>query len=165
MANNGTTWPTGIVGVAGNMAIDTSVGPVPRLNVAVTFCPEAGIVNEHVAVVLPAHGALHPVNVDPVAAAAVSVTAVPEARFTAQPVLEPVVQVIPFPVTAPAPVPAVATVSGNVVTVPLNVAVTACARFMVTVHVPVVFVHAPLQPAKVEPVAGVAVNVTGVPEA
>jgi len=109
--------------------------------------------------------ALHPANVDPVAGAAVSVTAVPAARFTAQPVLEPLVQVIPFPVTMPVPVPAVTTVSGNVVTAPLNVAVTFCACVIVTGQVPVAFVHAPLQPAKVEPVAGVAVNVPGVPEA
>jgi hypothetical protein len=71
--------------------------------------------------------ALHPANVDPVAGAAVSVIAVPEARFTVQPVIEPLVQLIPLPVTVPVPVPPVATVSGNVVTVPLNVAVTACA--------------------------------------
>ena len=47
----------------------------------------------------------------------------------------------------------------------LNVAVTLCAALSVTAHVPVAFVHAPLQPANVLPVAGVAVSVTTVPDA
>lgn len=42
-----------------------------------------------------------------------------------------------------------------------KVPVTLRAASMVTVHVPMP-VHAPLQPAKLEPVAGAAVNVTGV---
>ncbi len=41
----------------------------------------------------------------------------------------------------------------------MNVAVTALAAFMVTVHEPVP-VHAPLHPAKADPAAGVAVSVT-----
>jgi hypothetical protein len=44
----------------------------------------------------------------------------------------------------------------------LNVAVTLLACVTVTVQVPVPL-HAPLQPVKVDPVAGVAVNVTFVP--
>jgi hypothetical protein len=46
----------------------------------------------------------------------------------------------------------------------LNVAVTACAAFIVTVQVPVP-VQLPLQPVNVEPPAGVAVSVTCCPTA
>src|SRR4051812_29422604 len=58
-------------------------------------------------------------------------------------------QLIGPPVTVPLPVPARMTVSGNVSSV--NVAVTLLAMSIVTVHGPVP-VHAPLQPANVEPV-------------
>ena len=44
----------------------------------------------------------------------------------------------------------------------VKLAVTDCAALIVTVQMPVP-VHAPLQPPKVEPAAGVAVRVTGVP--
>src|SRR5437867_12588109 len=44
-----------------------------------------------------------------------------------------------------------------------NVAVTACAEPIVTAHEPPV--HAPLQPVRRDPPAGVAVSVTTVPEA
>jgi hypothetical protein len=47
----------------------------------------------------------------------------------------------------------------------LNVAVTDCAALIVTAHVAAVPLHPPpLQPANVEPLLGVSVNVTGVPE-
>ena len=45
----------------------------------------------------------------------------------------------------------------------INIAVTLCAWLMVTTHVPLVAVHAPLQPAKREPLLGVALSVTIVP--
>jgi hypothetical protein len=66
-------------------------------------------------------------------------------------------------VTVPVPVPARATVSANVVAWLVNVAVTERACVIDTVQVPVVLVHAPVQPEKVEPDAGVAVNVTELP--
>jgi hypothetical protein len=59
-------------------------------------------------------------------------------------------------------VPAVVTVSAYVAAVLAYVAVTDWAALIVTEQVPVP-VHAPLQPVKVEPVAGVAVSVTAVP--
>ena len=63
-------------------------------------------------------------------------------------------------VTVPLPVPALLTVSAKVWAV--KVAVTGRAALMVTEQVVAVPVHAPLQPLKVEPAAGVAVNVTAV---
>ncbi len=45
----------------------------------------------------------------------------------------------------------------------MNVAVTPCAVFMVTLQVALVPLQAPLQPLKVEPVPGVSVRVTEVP--
>jgi hypothetical protein len=69
-----------------------------------------------------------------------------------------------LPETVPAPVPDLLTVSVYWVTVTtLNVAVTFCAEFIVTVHVADVPVHAPLHPANVDPAAGVAVSTTDVP--
>ena len=66
-------------------------------------------------------------------------------------------------VTVPEPDPASLTINANVCVLVLNVAVTFCTWLIVTVHVPVAFVQAPLQPAKFDPLAGVAVNVTEVP--
>ena len=63
-------------------------------------------------------------------------------------------------VTAPLPVPALPTVSAKVWAV--KVAVTERAALMVTEQEVAVPVHAPLQPLKVEPAAGVAVSVTAV---
>ena len=76
----------------------------------------------------------------------------------------PTVQLIPagLEVTVPLPVPVGITVKTGVVAASVpNVAVTPVAAFTVTVQVPVPL-HAPLQPAKDEPEAGVAVKVTGV---
>jgi hypothetical protein len=64
-------------------------------------------------------------------------------------------------VTVPVPVPAFVTLSANV-DAPLKVAVTARAAVIETVQVDVP-VHAPLQPANVEPLAAAAVSVTDVP--
>jgi hypothetical protein len=65
--------------------------------------------------------------------------------------------------TLPPPVPALLTLRpmGDA----LNVAVTVAVEVTVTVQVPVPAQPPPLQPAKVEPVAGVAVRVTTVPPA
>ena len=104
----------GCVGFAGVTAIDFSVGPV-AVNVAVTICAVDGMVKPHVVVEL-SQMALQLVNVDPVAGAAVRVTCVPAATFVVQPLLEPVVQLIPLPVTVPVPVPAVCTVNIDVTT-------------------------------------------------
>jgi hypothetical protein len=65
-------------------------------------------------------------------------------------------------VTVPFPVPPLVTVKVYELATTLKVAVTDLAAFIVTVHVPVP-VQAPLQPAKVEPDAAVAVSVTEVP--
>src|SRR6185295_15531596 len=68
-------------------------------------------------------------------------------------------------VTLPTPVPARVTVAANVgVPAVLNVAVTLRACVIATVQPPVP-VHAPLQPANVEPLAAAAVSVTDAPEA
>jgi hypothetical protein len=64
-------------------------------------------------------------------------------------------------VTVPAPVPAFVTLSAKVDEL-LNVAVTVRAAVIEVVQAPVP-VHAPLQPAKVEPLAATAVSVTDVP--
>ena len=130
---------------------------VITLNDAVTLFA-ASIVTVHVGVT-PLHAPLHPPNVLPVLVVAVSVTVVPAASVAEQlpgqsmpPTLD---------ATAPDPVPATATVSGNVAG-GANVAVTLCAAVIVTTHGPVPE-HAPLQPANVLPLVGVAVSVTCVP--
>ena len=69
-------------------------------------------------------------------------------------------QLIPAGALMTVPLPALLTVSAKVWVV--KVAVTVVAALMLTVQVPVP-VHAPLQPLKVEPAAGVAVSVTTVP--
>src|SRR5205809_3861990 len=61
------------------------------------------------------------------------------------------------PETVPAPVPLSVTVSVNRFNE--NVAVTLRAWSSVTVHVPLAFVHAPLQPEKFDVVPGLAVSV------
>ena len=63
-------------------------------------------------------------------------------------------------VTVPAPLPVFVTVK---VYCGVNVAMTNLAALIVTLHVPVLFVHAPDQPIKTEPESAVAVNVTAVP--
>ena len=65
-------------------------------------------------------------------------------------------------VTVPAPVPAFVTVAAKLLTEPLNVAVTLRAAVIDVTQAPVP-VHAPLQPANVEPLAAAAVSVTDVP--
>ena len=108
---------------------------------------------------MPVHAPLQPANVEPLAAAAVSVTDVPLAKFA----LHVVPQLMPVgdDVTVPVPVPAFVTLNANVEAL-LKVAVTARAAVIDVVQVPVP-VHAPLQPVNVEPLAATAVSVTEVP--
>ncbi len=72
-------------------------------------------------------------------------------------------QLIPPPVTEPVPAPETETFSTGAGCWEANVAVTVWSELMVTVHVAVAPQPPPDQPAKVDPVAGVAVNVTVVP--
>jgi hypothetical protein len=141
--------------------------PVPAL---VTLNLNAGTLNVAVTdfaalivtlqVPVPVQAPLQPANVEPAVALAVSVATVPLLKLA----LQVPGQLIPVGllVTVPVPVPASETVSGNVVTDVLNVAVTDFAALIVTLQVPVP-VHAPLQPAKVEPEPTAWVRVTTVP--
>ena len=99
---------------------------------------------------------LQPVKVEPGSGAASKVTGVPTGKGTEQ--VAP--QSIPAGklVTVPVPAPALVIESKNG---PANVAVTDWAALMVTTHCPVPE-QAPLQPAKVEPVAAAALRVTTV---
>jgi len=131
--------------------------PVPfMLNVAVTA--RAAVIDT-VQVPVPVHAPVQAANVEPVVAAAVNVTLVPVAKLATQVV--PQLTPAGDEVTVPVPVPALVTLNAKVAAL-LNVAVTARAALIVTVQVDVP-VHAPLQPAKLEPLAGPAVNVTDVP--
>src|SRR5271154_3228463 len=105
---------------------------VPPPKVAVTVVAAVTVM---VQLPVPSHGALQPVNVDPVAGAAVKVTAVPLAKFAVQVGL----QLIPAGelVTVPVPVPASVTVSAKFVVPPPKFAVTVVAAVIVNVQVPV----------------------------
>src|SRR5207245_193254 len=102
---------------------------------------------------------LQPVKVEPAAGVALRVTTVPLAKLAVH--VAP--QVIPAGalVTVPLPVPAGVTVRARGLSVKVAVVVAAAAS--ATTHVPVPEQPPPLQPVKVEPAAGVAVNVTAVP--
>ena len=132
---------------------------VVLLNVAVTAVAAVTVTTQ---VPVPEHPPpLQPANVEPAAAAAVSVTAVPLAKLA-----EHVVgQLIPAGalVTVPFPVPTSLTVSAKLFVFVLNVAVTAVAAVTVTIQVPVPEHPPPVQPANVEPFAADAVSVTAVP--
>jgi len=106
---------------------------------------------------VPVHTPLQPANTEPVAGVAVSVTTVPVSNGTLH--VAPQLRPSGLDVTLPVPFPAFATVSANCTT--FQVAVTPLAWLIVTWQLPVP-VQAPLQPAKVDPVAGVAVSVTTV---
>jgi hypothetical protein len=110
-----------------------------------------------VQVPVPVQSPLQPVNVEPVAGVAVSVTLVPSSYP-----FEHVAPQLIVPgelVTVPDPVPAFVTVRVRWIT---NVAVAALFALIVSVHVPVPL-QSPLQPLNLEPEAGVAVSVTLVP--
>ena len=127
-------------------------------NVALTACTTL-IVTVHVPV--PVQAPLQPVNVEPVAGVAVKVTDVPLANEAAH--VAP--QEIPVGalLTVPLPVPDLVMVNEKDVGNSVNVAVTELAALTVTTQVPVPVQLPPVQPVKVEPVAGVAVRVTAVP--
>src|SRR5437667_1732229 len=128
-----------------------------RVKVAVTV-----VAAERVTVQVPVPEQLpplQPVKVEPAAGAAVSVTAVPLAKLAEQ--VAPQVMPAGALVTVPLPVPAGVTVRVKVCSV--KVAVTVVAAESVTTQVPVPEQPPPVQPVKVEPAAGVAVNVTAVP--
>jgi hypothetical protein len=130
------------------------------VNVAVTL---RAAVMLTVQVPVPVHAPLQPVKVEPVVAAAVRVTDAPELNAA----LQVLPQVIPagFDVTVPVPVPLLVRVRVEVVGVLVaKVAVKFFAPSTTKAQFPVP-VHAPLQPVKVEPVAGVAERPTLVPEA
>jgi hypothetical protein len=125
------------------------------LNVAVTF--RAAVIDS-VQPAVPVQAPLQPANVEPLAAAVLSVTEVPLAKLA----LHVVPQLTPegADVTVPVPVPAFVTLNAKVVAV-VNVAVTERAAVIDTVHDPVP-VHAPPHPVNDEPVAA-AVSITEVP--
>ena len=127
------------------------------VNVAVTARAE---VIETVQPPVPVQAPLQPVNVDPVAGAAVTVTVVPLANDVAH--VLPQEMPVGVLVTVPLPVPDFVTVNANEAG-SVNVAVTEVAAFIVTAHVPVPAQPPPLQPENVDPPAGVAVRVTTVP--
>jgi hypothetical protein len=131
---------------------------VEVLKVAVTAVPTlAATVQESV----PEQAPDQPAKAEPAVGAAVRVTVLPLAKLAEHvaPQLIPAGELL----TVPLPVPALVTVSEKVVEA-LKVAVTVVAAFSVTVHVPVPE-QGPLQPAKVEPAAGVAVRATTAPVA
>lgn len=105
----------------------------------------------------------HPAKVEPVAAAAVSVTCVPGLKLAWQ--VGP--QLIPEGTleTVPVPDPPGTTVSTGALWTTLKTAVTFSLALSVTVQVGLLLQLPPVQPAKDEFVAAVAVRVTGVPGA
>jgi len=132
---------------------------VVLLNVAVTAVAAVTVTTQ---VPVPEHPPpVQPANVEPSAADAVSVTAVPLAKLA-----EHVVgQLIPAGalVTVPVPVPASLTVTAKLFVLPPKLAVTAVAAVIVKVHVLVPSQVAPPHPVNVDPSAGLAVNVICVP--
>jgi hypothetical protein len=128
------------------------------INVAVAATAD-DIVTVQVGVV-PEHAPDQPLKVEPLAAAAVNVTDVPDAKLAEH----DAVQLMPagFDVTVPLPLPAIVRLSVCDVGAATNAAVADCAADIVTVHVEVLPVHAPDQPLNSCPAAGVAVSVTAV---
>ena len=105
---------------------------------------------------------LQPTKIDPADGVAVSVTELPVGN-EALAALQAFPQLMPagLLVTVPVPVPALFTV--RMEGTALNVAVTDLLALITTVHVPVPLHPLPFQPPKVDPAAGIAVNVTEVP--
>jgi hypothetical protein len=107
---------------------------------------------------VPVQAPPQPVNIEPAAGVAVSVTPVPLAYAS--------VQSVPHSMPAGAlrtvPLPAPARLTVRLTGASPNVAVTVAAAVIVTVQ-PAVPVQAPLQPVNVEPAAGAAASATTVP--
>ena len=103
---------------------------------------------------------LHPAKVDPAAAVAVKVTELPVGNGA----LHVLPQLMPAGLLVTVPVPPPALVTVRVAGTALNVAVTDLLALITTTHVPVPLHPLPLQPPKVDPGAGAAVNVTVVPD-
>src|SRR5207253_6682643 len=130
---------------------------VGRVNVAVTVVAAESVTTHDPVPEQPP--LVQPVKVDPAAAVAVNVIAVPLVKLAEQvaPQLIPAGELV----TVPLPVPAGVTVRVKVWSV--KVAVTVVPAESVIVHAPVPEQPPPVQPVKVEPATGVAVNVTAVP--
>lgn len=96
---------------------------------------------------------------DPFVAVAASVTTDPDEKLAEHLLL----QLIPAGVLVTVPVPLPAKLTVRVTRCRLKVAVTDVAAVSVAVQVPVPLHPPPLQPAKVDPVAALAVSVTAVP--
>jgi hypothetical protein len=126
------------------------------LNVAVTA---AFVATEHGPV--PAQAPLQPAKVEPAAGVAVRVTVELERNEALQ--VGPQSMLAGDDTTVPAPVPALLTLTTNLVETALKLALTLRAALMVTEQGPVPE-HTPLQPVKVEPDAAVAVRTTTVEE-
>jgi len=135
--------------------VTVSAGP---LKVAVT---EALLVKLMVQVVVPVQAPDHPPKLDPALGVAVKVTEVPLLKTALQ--VAPQLMPAGLLVTVPLPFPERATVSEGDEDAEAKAAVTLAFAVKSTLHVPVPL-HAPLQPAKVEFAAGVAVSVTVLPE-
>jgi hypothetical protein len=104
---------------------------------------------------------LQPANVEPDAAVAVSVTLVPAAYASEQ----SVEQLMPAGLLVTVPLPIRLTVNVTGVEVAVNVAVIEVLTVILRIQLPVPLHPPPLQPANVDPDAGVAVSVTMVPAA
>jgi phage tail protein X len=121
-------------------------------NVAVTLCAPFIVTTQ---LPTPLQAPPQPLKPQPFAGVAVSVTCVAEAKFA----LHVDGQLIPAGELVTVPLPVTLTDNATFCT---NVAVTDAAAFIVTEH-PALPLQAPPQLLKVQPLAGVAVKVTGVP--
>src|SRR5207249_4073633 len=154
---NVTTPPSRLVAVATILPGSDNTGAVTSSKRAVTVVLAVSVTLQ---VPVPKQPPpLQPVKIEPLAGVAVSVTKVPLSNEAEQ--VAP--QLIPagFEVTVPLPVPALLT--ARVTLCSVKVAVTVVAAFKVTEQLPLPVQPPPFQPAKVEPLAGVAVSVTKVP--
>jgi hypothetical protein len=154
---NGLSTPVATVPKFRLVGVKVTAGPLLELKVAVTDLAALMVTLQ---VPVPLQAPPQPANVEPEPATCVRVTTVPLLKFA----LHVLGQLIPVGllVIVPDPVPASVTERAKVVTVVLNVAVTDLAALMVTLHEPVPL-HAPVQPAKVDPAVAFAVKVTTVP--
>jgi len=142
-----------IVPAPGPARLVLSVGPL-SLNVAVT---EALLVKLNEQAPIPLHAPDHPVNVDPAFGVAVSVTEVPVLNSA----LHTVPQLMPAGLLVTVPLPERVTVIAGDTEAAVNIAVTEVLPLKFNLQGPVPL-QAPLQPAKVELAAGVAVRLTEV---